>query len=78
VQTFQVLAFVSNGLQISEPRIREVRLMLRWMDTHADVPEGKWFKRFPEMLVWGEGELIKAFLVPGQAPTGEDKHLRSA
>jgi len=52
--------------------------MLRWMDTHADVPEGKWFKRFPEMLVWGEGELIKAFLVPGQAPTGEDKHLRSA
>jgi len=65
-------------IQQRQISVQQLRLMLRWMDTHADVPEGKWFKRFPEMLVWGEGELIKAFLVPGQAPTGEDKHLRSA
>ena len=26
----------------------------------------------PEMLVCGEGELIKMFLVPGQLPTGEE------
>jgi len=48
-----------------------LRLMLRWVDTQPEVPDGKWFKRFPEVVVCGEGELIKTFLVPGQAPTGE-------
>lgn len=46
--------------------------MLRWMDTQPEVPGGKWFKRFPEMIVCGEGELIKTFLVPGQIPNGEE------
>ena len=46
--------------------------MLRWMDSHPEVPEGKWFKRFPEMSVGGEGELIKTFLRPGQAALGEE------
>lgn len=46
--------------------------MLRWMDTQPEVPSAKWFKRFPEMTVCGEGELIKTFLVPGQIPTGEE------
>ena len=51
---------------------QQLRLMLRWMDTHPEVPRGKWFKRFPGMVVCGEGELIKTFLVPGQVPTGEE------
>ena len=51
---------------------QQLRLMLRWMDTHPEVPEGKWFKRFADLLVCGEGELIKTFLVPGQIPTGEE------
>lgn len=51
---------------------QQLRLMLRWMDTHPEVPEGKWFKRFPGMFVCGEGELIKTFLVAGQIPTGEE------
>jgi hypothetical protein len=51
---------------------QQLRLLLRWMDTQPEVPEGKWFKRFPEMLVCGEGELVKTFLVPGQVPIGEE------
>ena len=51
---------------------QQLRLLLRWIDTHPEVPMGRWFKRFPEMLVCGEGELIKTFLVPGQLPTGEE------
>ena len=51
---------------------QQLRLMLRWMDTHPEVPAGKWFKQFPGMVVCGEGELIKTFLVPGQVPTGEE------
>ena len=27
-----------------------------WLVTEPEVPEGRWFKRFPEMIVCGEGE----------------------
>lgn len=32
---------------------QQLRLMLRWMDTQPEVPQGKWFKRFPELVVCG-------------------------
>lgn len=51
---------------------QQLRLLLRWVDTWPEVPNGRWFKRFPELTVCGEGELIKTFLLPGQAPTGEE------
>lgn len=51
---------------------QQLRLLVGWMDTHPEVPGGRWFKRFPEMVVCGEGELVKTFLVPGQVPTGEE------
>ena len=50
----------------------QLRLMLRWMDTQPEVPDGRWFKRFSELIVCGEGELIKTFLLPDQAATGEE------
>ena len=53
-----------------------------WLDPDPDVPEGEWFKRFPGMIVchsapssWprgGESELVKTFLIPGQAPHGQE------
>jgi len=51
---------------------QQLRVMLQWMDTQPEVPEGRWFKRFPELVVCGEGELIKTFLLPSQAPSGEE------
>ena len=50
----------------------QIVLLARWLDTEPDVPEGKWFKRFPGMLLCGEGELIKTFLATGQLPNGEE------
>ena len=47
-------------------------LLARWLDTNPEVPTGKWFKRFPEMVACGEGELIKTFLRPGQIADGEE------
>ena len=35
-------------------------------------PTGMWFKRFPEMIVCGEGDLMKTFLQAGQVPAGEE------
>jgi hypothetical protein len=43
-----------------------------WLVTEPEVPEGRWFKRFPEMIVCGEGELVKTILRIGQVPTGEE------
>jgi hypothetical protein len=43
-----------------------------WLVTEPEVPEGLWFKRFPEMIVCGEGPLVKTFLRSGQVPAGEE------
>ena len=43
-----------------------------WLGTEPEVPEDKWFKRFSEMTVCGEGELVKTFLTTGQVPTGAE------
>lgn len=51
---------------------QQLRLLLRWVDTQPEVPNGRWFKRFPELIVCGEGELIKTFLVPAQTPMGDE------
>jgi hypothetical protein len=43
-----------------------------WLATEPEVPEGKWFKRFPAVIVCGEGDLIRTFLQFGQAAAGEE------
>lgn len=50
----------------------QLQLLAEWLDREPDVPAGKWHKRFPAMIVCGEGELVKTFLMPGQLPEGED------
>ena len=58
--------------RIQERRIeaRQLELLAAWLDTEPEVPEGAWHKRFPGMSVCGEGELVKTFLLPGQAARG--------
>ena len=55
--------------RISAGQLRE---FAAWVLTDPEVPEGKWFKKFPGMRVCGEGELIKTFLQPGQIATGQE------
>jgi hypothetical protein len=52
----------------------QLELLARWLDTEPEVPESQWYKRFSGMTVCGEAELIKTFLLPGQAPKGQ--HVR--
>jgi len=42
-----------------------------WLDGEPEVPNGRWFKRLSGMTVCGEGDLVKTFLRPGQAPAGK-------
>ena len=48
----------------------QLELLAKWLDSEPEVPEGQWYKRFSGMTVCGEGELIKTFLFPSQAPKG--------
>ena len=49
-----------------------LRSFAAWLGTNPEVPEGSWYKRFPDMTVCGEGALVKTFLTPSQAPLGEE------
>lgn len=49
----------------------QLELLAKWLDTEPAVPEGQWYKRFSGMTICGEGELIKTFLLPGQAARGQ-------
>ena len=52
--------------------VDQLGLLADWLATEPEVPDGRWFKRFPGMIVCGEGELIRTFLEPGQAAMGEE------
>ena len=49
----------------------QLQQLAAWLDTEPEVPEAPWYKRFSGMTVCGEGELVKTFLLPGQAPKGK-------
>jgi len=52
----------------------QLGLLAAWLDQQPDVPEDRWFKRFPGMIVCGEGDLVKTFLAADQAPFGAEVH----
>jgi hypothetical protein len=47
-------------------------MLSAWVASDPEVPAGRWFKRFPSLIVCGEGDLVKTFLRIGQAPDGEE------
>ena len=48
----------------------QLELLAKWLDDEPEAPAGLWDKCFSGMTVCGEGELVKTFLLPGQAPKG--------
>jgi hypothetical protein len=55
-----------------EITVEQLRGVSEWIDNDPDVPEERWFKRLPGVIVCGEGDLIKTFLRPGQVPSGRE------
>jgi hypothetical protein len=66
------LAYLLERIQDRSISIDQLQWLYDRLETEPEVPEGKWFKRFPDMTVCGEGELVKTFLLPGQIPHGEE------
>ena len=67
-----VLNHLLDRIQKRNIAADQLGLLAEWLDTQPEVPEGKWHKRFPHMIVCGEGELVKTFLTPGQVAEGEE------
>ena len=55
-----------------EISVQQLALLSDWLATGPEVPDCRWFKRFPEMTVCGEGELVKTFLQLEQTAEGEE------
>ena len=61
-----------DRVQKREITTDQLELLFDWLETEPEVPAGRWFKRFAQLTVCGEGELIKTFLRADQAALGEE------
>lgn len=52
--------------------VEQLVLLADWLATCPEVPAERWFKRFPEMIVCGEGGMITTFLRLGQVSEGKE------
>ena len=67
-----LLAHLLDRIHARSISADQLGLLAEWLDSGPEVPESRWFKRFPGMTVCGEGELIKTFLQLGQLPDGKE------
>jgi hypothetical protein len=65
-----VLRHLARRMQERKIPVDQMGPLIRWLDAQPIVPHGRWFKRFPGMILCGEGELPKTFLTPQQVPDG--------
>src|SRR5205823_10632988 len=50
-----LMAHLIRRVRQREVSTSQLGLLARWLVTDPEVPEGLWFKRFPEMIVCGDG-----------------------
>jgi len=68
----ELLAHLLDRIKTRHISVDQLGLLADWLATEPEVPPAKWFKRFPGMIVCGEGDLIRTFLQPGQAVLGQE------
>ena len=66
-----LLQHLLDRIQSRKIPASQLELLAKWLDTEPEVPEGEWCRRFSAMTVCGKGELVKTFLLPGQAAKGQ-------
>ena len=68
----QLLEHLIERIRIREIHADQLALLAEWLDHQPEVPSGRWYKRFPGMIVCGEADLVKTFLLPNQGPFGDE------
>ena len=58
-----LLAHLLTRIRQRNISAEQIILLVRWLDTDPEVPESKWFRKFPGFIVCGEGGFIKTFLL---------------
>lgn len=66
-----LLQHLLDRIQDRRVGARQLELLAGWLDGEPEVPDGPWYKRLPGVIVCGEADLIKTFLLPGQHPRGK-------
>lgn len=66
------MAHLLDRVHLRHISVDQLVLFSNWCALEPEVPAGEWFKRFPGMTICGKGELVKTFLLPGQAPHGQE------
>ena len=67
-----LFAHLLARVQSRHVSVDQLGLLADWLAAEPYVPAGRWFKRFPGMIVCGEGELVRTFLQAGQAAAGQE------
>ena len=67
-----LLAYLLARMRQRNISWEQIVLLARWLDTEPEGSKEKGFRRFAGFIVCGEGEFIKTFLLPGQAPDGQE------
>ena len=52
--------------------IENLRQFDHWLLGNPEVPDGRWFKRFGNFVVCGNGSLVTTFLTRAQSATGSE------
>jgi hypothetical protein len=68
----ELMAHLIRRVREREISTSQLGLLAYWLATDPEVPEGRSFKRFPEMILCGEASLVKTFLRRGQVSAGEE------
>jgi hypothetical protein len=63
-----LLDHLLDRISSREISANQLGLFADWLDSEPEVPNDKWFKRFPDMIVCSKGELVKTFLTAQQIP----------
>lgn len=69
-----LLGHLLDRIQSRRIPASQLQQLAKLLDFEPEVPEGPWFKRFPDMTACGVGELVKTILLPGQHPKGQRVH----
>jgi len=67
-----ILNHLLQGFRDGRISVGDFTELKHWLESGVEVPSGRWYKRFSNFTLAGEGELPKTFLTPQMHPYGTE------